>query len=143
MRNKAIWAMALLVICSSAYATPSAPSVPELKVLHLEDGGSASSYISQHSFKCGNSLFEMTIESPRPGPVRVTELKIDGRSVPTGQLSAINGLIPERSWFNRVTSSCTSKAQALNLRLSTPSDDVTIPLSFAGGTLVKVGGRDK
>jgi hypothetical protein len=131
----------MLVISSTAYAAQDAPRKPELKVLHLEHGGTASSYRSQHSFKCGDSLFEITVDSPQP--VRVTELKIDGKSVSSTQLSDVNALIPERSWFNRITSSCTSKTQPLNLRISTTSNDVTVPLSFEGGVLVKVGARDR
>jgi hypothetical protein len=139
MRIRVVCVIALLVISSTAYSAQDAPRKPELKVLRLEHGGTASSYISQHSFKCGDSLFEMTIESPRP--VRVTELKVDGKSVSSAQLSEVNASIPELSWFNRITTSCTSKTQSLNLRISTTSDDVTVPLSFEGGLLVKVGAR--
>ncbi|WP_368865203.1 hypothetical protein [Stenotrophomonas maltophilia] len=139
MRAKAPWTILIFAMGSAAGWAHAAAQGPDLREIRLEDGGSASSYTSQHRLKCGTSTFELTIESPRPA--RLTELKIDGKSVSSVQLNAVNALIPELSSFNRITSSCTSTAQFLTLRISTPSGELKIPLSFEQGVLKPVAGE--
>lgn len=136
MKNNVAVVMALLVFGTATTCSLVARAETSgLGVLRSEDGMPAHRYISQHRLSCGGRVFELAVESPNP--VRLTELKVDGAEVPTGQLRAINAQAPERSWFQGIASSCTSARQSLTLQLSSTHGAVTIPLSFKGGVLIQ------
>jgi len=57
-------------------------------VLLSEDGMPANRYISQHRLNCGGRVIELRAESPVP--VKLSELKDDGKTIPAAQLQAMN-----------------------------------------------------
>lgn len=128
-----VLAAGLVVACQQV----ARAGAPDLGILRSEDGTPASRYTSTHRLRCGGRMFELAVDSP--GPVKVVELKVDGREISAAQLRAINALAPARSWFHGLTSSCTSARQSLTLHLSSSAGMVAIPVSFEGGTFVRAG----
>ncbi|HEL4265475.1 TPA: hypothetical protein UM524_000178 [Stenotrophomonas maltophilia] len=123
----------LATMTGGAHAATAARSLA-LESIRTEDGAPATRYLSSHQLTCGSSNFELTIDGP--GPVRIIEIKVNGTAISEGEIAAINARAPERSWFDGLTSSCTSDRQSLTLRLSTNSGTLSIPLSFRNGVHV-------
>lgn len=134
MNVKVVLMLSILATMVGNAHSASASHSSGLESIRTEDGAPATRYHSSHQLTCGGSNYELTIDGP--GPVRIIEIKVNGVAISETEIAAINARTPERSWFDGITSSCTSDRQSLTLRLSTNSGTMSVPLSFRNGVHV-------